>query len=159
MILDASVAAKWFLPDEELVVEARAVRSTMLAQTLALSAPAVLWTELAQAIVRAVRRDRIDDGQAMVLANDLLDVQPLVDIVAVDPRDTIRTALSVGVGAYDAQYLAASARLASSLITADRRMYDQGRAHGYDIVWLGDISTEEGVLVDTPQGYPPQGVG
>lgn len=153
MILDASVAAKWFLPDEVLEVEARAVRTMMLAQSLTLAAPAILWTELAHAIVRAVRRDRIADGEARALGDNLLELQPLIDTVTIDPRDTIRTALSVGVGAYDAQYLALGARLGSSVITADRRLVELGRVHGYDIAWLGDISIEDGVLVDTPQGY------
>ncbi len=41
----------------------------------------------------------------------------------------------------------------SSIITADRRMVERGREHGYDIAWLGDISIVNGVLVDTPPEY------
>jgi hypothetical protein len=25
--------------------------------------------------------------------------------------------------------------------------------YGYDVVWLGDVTLRDGVLVDTPQGY------
>jgi hypothetical protein len=32
-------------------------------------------------------------------------------------------------------------------------MLEQGRAHGYDVAWLGDVTLRDGVLVDTPQGY------
>lgn len=154
MILDASVAAKWVLPDEELVAEAHLVRSAMLQRRVRLAAPAVLWTEVAHAIIRAVRRDRLDRDEAREVADQVLAVQPLIEAVEVDLRDTIRTALLAGVGAYDAQYLALGARLASTVITADRGMWERGRANGYDVVWLGDVSTSNGILVDTPQGYP-----
>lgn len=154
MILDASVAAKWVLPDEVLVAEAYLVRSAMLQRRVRLAAPAVLWTEVAHAIIRAVRRDRLDRDEARELADQVLAVQPLIEAVEVDLRDTIRTALLAGVGAYDAQYLALGARLASTVITADRGLWDRGRANGYDVVWLGDVSTSNGILVDTPQEYP-----
>lgn len=153
MILDASVAAKWFLPDEGLVAEGQLVQAAMLQQRVRLSAPAVFWPEVAHAIISAVRRNRLDPEAALGIADRFAELQPLIDVTEVDPRDAIRTALTVGVGSYDAQYLSLGARLGSSVITADRRLVEQGRAHGYDIAWLGDISIEDGVLVDTPQGY------
>ena len=70
-----------------------------------------------------------------------------------DVEDAIDRALKVGIGAYDAQYLSLAAQLDESVITADRRLFDRGRAHGYDVVWLGDVTLRDGVLVDTPQGY------
>lgn len=153
MILDASVVAKWVLPDEDLVAEAQMVRTAMLQKRVRITAPAVLWTEVAHAIIRAVRRERLDHDEARVLADQLLDVRPLVEAVDVDPRDTIRTALLVGVGAYDAQYLTLGALLSSTVITADRGLWERGRAHDYDVAWLGDVSIVDGMLNDTPQGY------
>ena len=135
------------------MAEAHLVRSAMLQRRVRLAAPAVLWTEVAHAIIRAVRRDRLDRDEAREVADQMLAVQPLIEAVEVDLRDTIRTALLAGVGAYDAQYLAVGARLASTVITADRGMWERGRANGYDVVWLGDVSTSNGILVDTPQGY------
>lgn len=150
MILDASVAVKWFLLDEALLTEAMVVRTAMLQQRVRLSAPSIMRAELAHAVIRAVRRDRLQPDRARELADEILDVVELVEAVAVDPRGTITTALRVGVGAYDAQYLDLGARLASTVITADRRLWERGRAHGYDLTWLGDISIVDGVLVDTP---------
>jgi len=158
MILDASVAAKWVLADEDLAAEARLVRTAMLQRRVGLAAPAVLWIEVAHAIIRAVRRERLDHDEARALADELLDVQPLVEALEVDVRDTVRTALRAGVGAYDAQYLALGARLATAVITADRQMWERGRSNGYDVVWLGDLWVSEGALVDTPRGYADDGV-
>jgi predicted nucleic acid-binding protein len=80
-------------------------------------------------------------------------VSRLVDVVVVDTREIVRTALSVGIGAYDAAYLAAAQQRASTVMTADRGMLERGRAYGYDVVWLGDVTLRDGVLVDTPRGY------
>ena len=68
-------------------------------------------------------------------------------------RSIVRTALSVG----SARTMRSTSQPRYSrnrrVITADRRMLERGRAHGYDVVWLGDVTLRDGVLVDTPQGY------
>lgn len=56
-------------------------------------------------------------------------------------RRAVRTAIAVGVSAYDAQYLALAARTRQALVTADRRLYERGTAAGFDLVWLGDLPT------------------
>jgi predicted nucleic acid-binding protein len=154
MILDASVAAKWFLPDEALAREASLVRDAMLDDRIRLVAPTILWSEVADAIVGAVRRKRFDHDGARSLSARFASVRPVVELAEVDPDDAVRGALKAGVGAYDAQYLILTARLGQSLLTADRRLLERGRDHGYDVVWLGDVSVQDGVLVDTPGGYP-----
>jgi predicted nucleic acid-binding protein len=153
MILDASVAAKWFLPGEDLMDEARAVRQAMLDRSVALAAPIVLWSELANAVVRAVRRGRIEYERAISIASELFEVQPLIEPIDLDGHAAIRTALTTGLNAYDAQYLASAAGRGSSVLTADRRMFERCREYGYEVVWLGDVTLRDGVLVDTPQGY------
>ena len=153
MILDASVAAKWFLRDEALVQEADLVRAAMLDRSLPLAAPAILWPEVAHTLVRAVRRHRLDGETAQIISSDFVDVRPLIPEQEVDPRDAVRVALTAGVSAYDAQYLQLGIHLDEPVLTADRRLLERGRAHGYDVVWLGDVMLRDGVLVDTPQGY------
>jgi predicted nucleic acid-binding protein len=154
VILDASVAAKWFLLDEDLMDEARVIRDGILDDRLHLTAPAVLWSELAQSVVKAVRRGRLDRVLARPIANAIREMRPLVVAVELDPVDTVVSAVRTDLNAYDAQYLSLGASHGVSVLTADRRMLEQGRAHGYDVVWLGDITLRDGVLVDTPQGYP-----
>ena len=153
MILDASVAAKWFLSDEEMTLEALAVRDALVTERIALAAPPAIWTEVGNGIVRAVRRRLLDAADALALADDARALLRLVSVVQVDMGEIVRTALSVGIGAYDAGYLAAAVQQGSSVITADQGMLERGRAHGYDVVWLGDVTLRDGVLVDTPQGY------
>jgi predicted nucleic acid-binding protein len=153
MILDASVATKWFLPDEDMTLEALALRDALMAERIRFAAPPAIWTEVGSGLVGAARRRRLDASDALALADQARLVARLVDVVVVDTREIVRTALSVGIGAYDAAYLAATQQRASTVITADRGMLERGRAHGYDVVWLGDVTLRDGALVDTPQGY------
>lgn len=147
MILDASVAVKWFLPDEDGVAEAGHLRSAMLSGSVELVAPDIIWAEVCQSLVRAVRRGRMDRDAARAVVDDLGEVRPLIPDSSVDLRDAVRVALATGLSAYDAQYLALGARLGQPVITADRRMLDQGRAQGFEAVWLGDLP---GLAGDTP---------
>lgn len=153
MILDASVAAKWFLSDEDMIVEARSLRDALISERIRLAAPPTIWTEVGNGIVRAARRRLLDASDALALADQARELSRLIDVVRVDMAEIVRTALSVGIGAYDAEYLAAALQQESSVITADQGMLELGRAHGYDVVWLGDVTLRDGVLVDTPQGY------
>jgi predicted nucleic acid-binding protein len=153
MILDASVAAKWFLSDEDMTLEALAVRDALVTERIRLAAPPAIWTEVGYGIVRAVRRRLLRSDDAIALADQARELLRLVGIVRVDMSEIVRTALSVGIGAYDAAYLAAALQQGSSVMTADSGMLERGRAHGYDVVWLGDLTIRDGVLVDTPQGY------
>lgn len=147
VILDASVAVKWFLPDEDGVKEALGLRSALLTRSVELAAPDIIWAEVCQSLVRAVRRGRMGREAARAVVDELIDVRPLVMDSAVDLRDAMRVALAVGVSAYDAQYLALGAQLGQPVITADRRLLDQGRDHGFEFVWLGDMAGPTG---DTP---------
>ena len=58
-----------------------------------------------------------------------------------------------GVSGYDAHYLDLGARLDQNVLTADERMVERGRAHGYGVVWLGDVGNDDRVLSDTPHEY------
>jgi predicted nucleic acid-binding protein len=147
------VVAKWFLPDEELEAEALLLRDAMLDERVRMAAPSILWSEVAHAIVGAVRQTRFDLDNARSISFRFPRVHQAVDLTEVDPDEVVRRALTVGVSAYDAQYLILAARLDQTLLTADRRLFERGRAHGFDVVWLGDVTLRDGVLVDTPQGY------
>jgi predicted nucleic acid-binding protein len=153
VILDASVAVKWFLSDEALVRQADLVRTAMLDRRVSLVAPTILWPEVAHALVRAVRRQRLEPETAQVMSDDIRTVRLLIEEEEVDPHASVRVALTTGVSAYDAQYLHLGIHLDEKVLTADQRMFQRGRAHGYDVVWLGDVTLRDGVLVDTPQGY------
>ena len=153
MIVDASVVVKWFLLDERHTQEARAIRDGILDDRLHLAAPTVLWSEVAHSVAKAVRRGRLDSRLVSPIAQAMAEMRPLIGSADLDPVETVAAALQTDLSAYDAQYLALGVSQGVAVLTADARMLERGRAHGYDVVWLGDITLRDGVLVDTPQGY------
>jgi predicted nucleic acid-binding protein len=150
VILDASVATKWFIPNEVLEPQAQQVRDEILDGLRRVTAPSIIWAEVAHAVVGAVRRRRLTSDDATLVSARFDLVRPLIELVDVEPADAVQRALEVGVGAYDAQYLILAGDRQMSLLTADRRLTERGREHGYDVVWLGELTRP---AADTPQGY------
>ncbi len=144
--------------DEVLDSEAHLVRDALLDDRIRASAPSIIWSEVAHAIVGAVRSKRLDPDDAREVSSRFPRLRRVVDLADVDLEDAVHRGLKVGVGAYDAQYLILTVKLEETLITADRRLFEQGSASGYDVAWLGDVTLRDGVLVDTPQGYQDEGV-
>ena len=153
MIVDASVATKWFLPDEPFDAESAIVRDEALDDRLRLSAPSILWPEVAHAIVGAVRSGRFAPTDATEIAARFPRLRQIVELVDIDPEEAVYRSLKIGVGAYDAHYLILTGKLEQTLVTADRRLLERGVAGGYDVAWIGDLTLRDGVVADTPQGY------
>ncbi len=138
-VVDASVAAKWHLPDEEDVAAANLLLVRFAAGDLGLVAPAVIHLEVASAITAAPlgRRPRISiqEGELAIAAFLATAIETRSE------RDLIPIAFALvhrnGCAFYDALYLALAQLLNLPFITADRKLYRRV-AHLPDIVWLAD---------------------
>jgi predicted nucleic acid-binding protein len=134
VVVDASVAVKWFLP-EELSADA----STLLAADYRLLAPDLLWVELANALWKKHRRRELDVRTASRVLGDFARVP--IEFHATEPwiEGALDLATRHGITVYDALYLALATGNGCQLITADRRFHDACRSGpvGYLIGWLG----------------------
>lgn len=123
LVLDASVAAAWILPDEaddacEAVLD--------LLATVTAEVPDLFWHELRNILVTAERRGRLDtDGAGRALAQ----LRRLSIRVAADPGDAavLGCARAHALTGYDAAYLALAERRGAMLATRDA---DLARAAG-----------------------------
>lgn len=104
-VLDCSVAISWCMPDEENST-ANVIRLLLRAQNQVIG-PAIFWTELANVLLVAERRERLSRASAQ----EILQLMKQLPI-AIDPTQTQDTAESVlqlgrqrGLAAYDAAYL------------------------------------------------------
>lgn len=137
--LDASVAVKWLLRDEDHVTHALALRTAIIAHDLAVTVPPNFPIEVAHALVRAVRRGRFDPGdldrgiQAIMDLDFELDARPEIAIGAA------RLAHRLGTSAHDAAYLVVANARGATFVTADRALRDAGLAAGFDVAWLADL--------------------
>lgn len=133
--VDASVAVKWFVPENH-HDQAR----HLLGPRIERHAPGLLLAETANAIWRKARRGEIQSAARFVDG-----IAKLPGIVRLKPsehllRDALTTALRIGHPVYDSLYIACARLTGSILVTADRRLakVTSGRARQVAVITLGD---------------------
>ena len=132
VVVDASVAVKWFVP-EELSADARG----LLAAEYELLAPDLLWAELGNALWKKHRRRELDQRTATRLLRDFSRVP--IEFYATErwAEPALELAVRQGVTVYDGLYLALAAGHGCRLVTADRRLHQACREGGLrDLVGL-----------------------
>ena len=139
-VVDASVALKWYLRDEEHVAEADRICSGYLAGQVDVIAPYYIRYEVASGLDMARVQGRLAaDAVPRELANFL------VLGVAQDPdgdeliMQSVRRAEAYGITSYDALYLALAEQLGLAFVTADRRLYQRIREHVPYARWIGNV--------------------
>jgi predicted nucleic acid-binding protein len=116
-VVDASVSAAWFLPDETTPYTAAALQATATAQVWV----PTLWTlEVANLLQSAQRRRRISAAKRLELATAAagLRLQVCREPVALTTLDAL--AAGHGLSAYDACYLELALRRRLPLATLDK---------------------------------------
>jgi predicted nucleic acid-binding protein len=114
---DASVAAKWFLPEtqEGLVPEARRILEGYAEGSIGLLVPDLFWVEIGSICWKAVRIGRMSRSSAE-------------EAIASDFKRTV----------YDAIYVALAIATNRILITADERLAN-ALAGYFPVRWLGSL--------------------
>lgn len=117
VVVDASVAVKWFLPEER-SEEAR----SLLDGKSRLLAPDLLWIEVASVVWKVARRGGLTNAEAEQIVGDcsafpveICESQPLLQ-----PAMKIATATDRTV--YDSLYVALAEREKCAVVTADQRL-------------------------------------
>jgi predicted nucleic acid-binding protein len=136
VVVDASVAVKWFVPENH---SAEALR--FLNARFRRHIPVLLHTEFSQTIWKKIyQRKEIEaaDGRSilrglMVTALEVHAVTPLLE-----PAFDI--ALATGRTIYDSIYLALATALGCKLVTADQKLYNALRNGPFaaDVLWVAD---------------------
>ena len=138
LVLDASVAAKWFLPrsGEPLVEEALALLRRYAEGEIELIVPDLFWAECGNILWKAVRVGRVPEKAA----TDALSEMGHYALSTVSGRelaeDALGIALSTGRTVYDAMYVALAIKRASVFVTADERLVNSLATH-WPVRWLG----------------------
>ena len=129
-VLDASVAAAWFFPDEDdAAANAAAVR---LADAAAL-VPALFWFEIRNLLLVGERRGRVLPLDTAGFLTDLDGLPIEVDRVP-SSSDLLIIARAHALSVYDASYLELARRHAMPLATLDRRLAAAAIKEGLDLV-------------------------
>jgi predicted nucleic acid-binding protein len=124
MVIDASVAIKWVVPE----VGSEAA-SDLLGRELC--APSLWLAEAANALLEKTRRGEITQDEARLRAQDLADapIEP-IELPILLPS-AMRMAGELGHSIYDCFYLAAALLRDTTLVTADRPFAAKVAGHPY----------------------------
>ncbi len=122
LIVDASVAVKWFL-NEPGTAQALAIEELYRNEALDVLAPSLIVPEVQNVFWKRVRRGEMSACQAQRCADQfLLECPILVDSAPVH-RSALELALAHGHPVYDCLYLALALDCRCDLVTADERFF------------------------------------
>ena len=124
--MDASVIAKWFLP------EAGSEAALALRRDAPLLVPSLLWAEVGNILWKGCRKQWLT-ADAARRALHFLDRPGLLEAVPTESLAPAAFALSLDLDhpLYDCLYLALAEREGVPLVTADRRFLERARAAGH----------------------------
>jgi predicted nucleic acid-binding protein len=121
-VLDASVVLAWSFKDEVSPYATFVVRSVKSARAVA---PIIWPLEVNNALISAVRRERIDDRGGGRIRNTLdqlpVDIDSEVAIASLGQR-ILRLGIAHGLSAYDASYLELAMRRGLPIATQDQKL-------------------------------------
>jgi predicted nucleic acid-binding protein len=138
-VIDASVALKWLLDDEDNVAQAVAIRDAdLLHGTMRLIAPMLAIYEVANGLVMATRRGRMRASQAREALTDFLDVG--LEMAEAQPTRILELADEYTLTAYDATYLAVAESEGCELWTADAAVYQSTRDELPWVRWVAEYA-------------------
>jgi predicted nucleic acid-binding protein len=129
-VVDVSIAAAWFMPDER-----REATDALLAKLRTASglAPTLFWFEARNLFLMGERRGRLRSGEAIVSMGQLRAL-PLHDAGSGDDAVALMLAIKHDLTAYDALYLGLAISEALPLATLDRKLAVAAQAEGVAIV-------------------------
>lgn len=135
VVVDASVAVKWFLPETH---SQEALR--LLDEGRELLAPDLIWAEVGNVLWKRWRGGELAAENARMILQDLRKLPLLIH-----PAEEIaETAWSLASGLdrsfYDSLYLALAASQSCSMVTADRRLWNAVGSTLPFLVWIEDLS-------------------
>lgn len=126
------------LPGEPDAERALAVRNEVVNGELEPRQPPHFPMEVAAAVVMAARLGRVEVSVVPALLRTL----ELIRLEPIEPHgfavESSAVALELGLRVPDAGYVVCARRTGSSLVTADRRLFEAASRSGDAVAWLGD---------------------
>jgi predicted nucleic acid-binding protein len=142
-VVDASVAVKWQLRDEEHVDKADAIKQAFLLRTVGLIVPVIFTVEWANAINVAILRSRFPEAEWQAALQDLEALRIPVENPHGLLSEAWQIARSYGRSVYDGLYVALAKIEGCDLVTGDRKLFNAVSSQLPRVHWIGDFTVEE----------------
>jgi predicted nucleic acid-binding protein len=137
VVVDASVVAKWYLPE----VHSREA-SLLLEDTFELFAPDLLFSEIGNLLWKRVIRKELSQDKGL----EILTALETVPLQIWESRTLLPTAFAIACFTqrtlYDSLYIALAVSTKSHLVTADKKLFNALKegSWGSQIFWIGDLA-------------------
>jgi predicted nucleic acid-binding protein len=138
LVIDASVALKWWLLDEEHGDRALEILESQASESISLHAPALLEFEVANGLAIAKRLARVGDEDAITAMEGFVNIG-----IALHPISHLFDKVfdycdRYNLSAYDAAYVALAGEMKTRLVTADKKLFNSTRKLKF-VKWIGDF--------------------
>lgn len=138
LVLDASVALKWFLGDEKYGDQALGLLDRFVRGELDLVAPSLMVYEIINGLVIAQRKGRIAEERILSSISGFLNLGiTFLDVAGLQAR-VLHFCRVYNRSAYDASYLAVAEQESLTLVTGDERLYNSTKGNARWVTWIGD---------------------
>jgi predicted nucleic acid-binding protein len=140
LVLDASVAAKWFLPraGEGLVEEAFDLLRGHARGEIEFIAPDLFWAEFGNVLWKAARQGRWPSAAAAKALRQMQEQRLAIVLTEELIEDALLIALANNRAVYDSLYIALAVQRGIDLVTADERLANAVAAR-LPVKWLGSL--------------------
>ncbi|PYT08590.1 MAG: twitching motility protein PilT [Acidobacteria bacterium] len=135
LVVDASVAIKWFIP-EPLSVEARRILDDYQAGTRTLLAPDLINAEVGNIVWKKQTFQGLTAADAKTVIDEFRKLAILVTPTGDLLEDAYSLAATYGRSVYDSLYLALSIREGCQFVTADERLVNAVGSSLSTAIWL-----------------------
>ena len=138
--MDASVIAKWVLPGEPFQDEAVRLKEDHVLGIADLCAPGFIVQEVANALWRAIKLERISEVDAEEALRALKDMRiELYESDWAQVSEGLGIACDLDLTVYDVSYIFLANKMGVPFITADQKLYETAMER-FRIVYIRDYS-------------------
>ncbi len=138
IVIDASVALKWYLDDENLGTKALNILTLYVSDDLNIFAPSLLEYEVINGLKIAQKRGRIDKKSLQSGIEGFFNLEIKVYNASHFSNKVLDIVNSHDISSYDASYLALAENEKSPFVTADKVLYNKVRKKMKYVKWLGE---------------------
>lgn len=139
VVVDASIALKWYLADEDHGQKALVLLTDYVSNKLDIFAPSLLEYEVVNGLLIAQKRGRIKEEKLLMAIDGFLNLDIKLTGLSTFYHRTLYYCKKYNCSVYDSSYLATADGTKSVLVTADEKLYSAVRNDIRWVKWIGDI--------------------
>ena len=128
IIIDASIAAKWLLPDEDDFI-ADTIKRAFGNRQVEIAVPIFIFYEVNNLLKSAALRSRISFKDALDFYENFLNLNFNIHSSKLLLKNTLQIALEFEISSYDASYIALAEYLKTPFYTADLKLLKKAKGN------------------------------